>query len=733
MKETVLTSAILILAILAVRQLFQSRISRRLVYGIWLLVALRLLVPVQFGNFQFSVLNPVAPVERALTEISRNPVSGPSEEEVYSQIVQNYIRQDTSVFTPEVQEEIQNAVDSGAQTPEEIYDRITAEHPDQTLLTPQAQTMAETAVGAASAAPTVGDIAMIIWLTGAAFMAVWFLAVNLKHNKQIREVATPLPCEDSPIPVMISPLVDSPCLAGLFRPVIYLTPDCAADDDTRRHVLVHELTHYRNKDHIWAFVRCVCLCVYWFHPLVWVAALVSHRDCELACDEGALKHLGSEERIAYGKTLLRVVSQAASPTALLHTATSMNESKKQLTERVNYIAKKPKVWISAAVCTVLACAIATGCAFAGASAPVQTTEPIVSVESTAAPTEKAETEAAETAPTETVPTGLVPIKESFLPMGGSENFFYVPCDAVEAGTYRVYPLGENLLHFFEKDLTLIDTKTGDVAAQLQYESYITMQVIADYAVVFDGYSGMIDIFDASLAYVKSYPYPQIDNVTYICHLGADLETLYYFKGEYELESDIRALNLRTGEETVLLGNLPQLNLVYWETPGGYLFSYFDGATNTDKVAYMDLVSGEITEAPAEGMFNIGSAKSGDVWFLDHYYLDEPEYFDSNGYELYVGDRHVCLHGPETRFLESRKHLVRFVDNFDTMVLYDLDGNLLSSCNTSGTNTVFYSYGTFIWNESLNGYFIYGLSDYGNSRLYFWDLSIPVKDSPLGLA
>ena len=132
----------------------------------------------------------------------------------------------------------------------------------------------------------------------------------------------------------------------------------------------------------------------------------------------------------------------------------MNESKKQLTERVNYIAKKPKVWISAAICTVLACAIATGCAFAGASAPAQITEPIASVESTAAPTENTETEAVETAPAETVPTDLAPIKKNFLPMGGSENFFYVPCDAVEAGTGRVYPLGENLLYFFEKDLTL---------------------------------------------------------------------------------------------------------------------------------------------------------------------------------------------------------------------------------------------------------------------------------------
>lgn len=49
----------------------------------------------------------------------------------------------------------------------------------------------------------------------------------------------------------------------------------------------------------------MCLLV---NPLVWVAAWFSRLDCELACDEGALKRLGEEERIAYGKTLLQVVS-----------------------------------------------------------------------------------------------------------------------------------------------------------------------------------------------------------------------------------------------------------------------------------------------------------------------------------------------------------------------------------------------------------------------------------------
>ncbi len=50
-------------------------------------------------------------------------------------------------------------------------------------------------------------------------------------------------------------------------------------------------------------LRSVCLAVYWFDPLVWIAAAVSKADGELACDEAAIQALGEGERIPYGKTL----------------------------------------------------------------------------------------------------------------------------------------------------------------------------------------------------------------------------------------------------------------------------------------------------------------------------------------------------------------------------------------------------------------------------------------------
>ncbi len=56
MVEIIITSSILILALILLRKLCWGKISRRLQYGLWLLVVIRLLVPAQFFTSSFSVM-----------------------------------------------------------------------------------------------------------------------------------------------------------------------------------------------------------------------------------------------------------------------------------------------------------------------------------------------------------------------------------------------------------------------------------------------------------------------------------------------------------------------------------------------------------------------------------------------------------------------------------------------------------------------------------------------------
>ena len=396
MKEILITSSVMILAVIALRFLFRGRVSRRLIYGAWLLVALRLLIPIQFGQLDFSVLTQAKPVTDAITQIGQQPISGPSREELYPDALREQISQGSPVFIPEIQDQVDTEIQHSGRPAVDVYDEYLDTNEAEEILLPEVNQQIETAVSE-KAAPSLGQIALWIWLGGMVVMAGWFLCVNLSLHHSLRLSAVDFPT-NSPIPVKVSPILASPCLFGLFRPVIYLTPACTEDDRHLRHVLTHEQTHLRHADHIWAWVRCLCLCIYWFNPLVWVAAYLSKRDCELACDEAALKILGEEERLAYGRTLVDMVALNPAPGQLLETATAMHESKKQLKERVNRIVKKPKLFLTAAIALLLVLTIVTGCAFTGPTA-----RPTETPDSTAPTTQSTDPTTVPTDPT-TVPT-----------------------------------------------------------------------------------------------------------------------------------------------------------------------------------------------------------------------------------------------------------------------------------------------------------------------------------------
>ena len=139
-----------------------------------------------------------------------------------------------------------------------------------------------------------------------------------------------------------------------------------------RHVLAHETAHARHLDPLWSLLRSVCLAVYWFDPLVWIAAAVSKADGELACDEAAIQALGEGERIPYGKTLLSLIPVRTGPGSPLLSATTMTADKRQLKDRITRIAQGQQ---TRAAALFLVLALAAGvCAvtFTGAKADGET-------------------------------------------------------------------------------------------------------------------------------------------------------------------------------------------------------------------------------------------------------------------------------------------------------------------------------------------------------------------------
>ena len=70
MTEILVSSTVLILALAALRLLLRGRISPRLQYALWLLVALRLLLPGTLVKSPVSVMNAVPDVSAAVQQLS---------------------------------------------------------------------------------------------------------------------------------------------------------------------------------------------------------------------------------------------------------------------------------------------------------------------------------------------------------------------------------------------------------------------------------------------------------------------------------------------------------------------------------------------------------------------------------------------------------------------------------------------------------------------------------------
>ncbi len=328
MMQWSISSAVLTAAVIGLRYLLRGRISLRMQYALWLLVLVRLLVPVSFGASDLSVMN-------AMPE--RTPV----------------VQQSVVVPTDTVKK-ITDTQDVSPVPAENASEPVPSDLVRNTTVTATAPTVRET--DWAQAAKTV-------WLIGAAVVGAAFLASNLRFGRRLRRSRKRVEDTGAGLPVYVSGAADTPCLFGLFRPAIYLTPGALADAETLRYALAHERTHYRHGDHLWAVLRGVCLALHWYDPLAWWAVELSRRDAELACDEATVRRLGESERAAYGRTLVRMTCEKRP--ALFVTATMMTDSGGRLRERITLLVKKPKTAAYTAVAVLLAAGLAAVCTFTG--------------------------------------------------------------------------------------------------------------------------------------------------------------------------------------------------------------------------------------------------------------------------------------------------------------------------------------------------------------------------------
>lgn len=343
MLTYLITLSALIAMVLLIRALFRRSVPSRLIYALWLVVVVRLLLPVSLFHLELPNLpENLLPQTEQSTEAEFSPplTEQPSLPDAVPQTPQNI--PDTAPITPpQSQPAINNTV---GQTP--------SAPPQPDSVSPETPIQWE-------------SIAQLAWLAGSALLGIGFLAFGIFFRLEL--------CRDrrlyrklGRIPVYLSQNAGAPCLVGFFAPAIYLTP-AAMDSGSRKLIILHEYTHLRHGDHIWSIVRTAALILFWWNPLVWAAAILSKRDAEFACDEAVATKLDESQRLAYAHTIIDSIPQKRSYAVGLGTA--------PIKERIRKLTGKPKNRILCAVLAVLLALSAVGCSFIGQNTDTSNPDP----------------------------------------------------------------------------------------------------------------------------------------------------------------------------------------------------------------------------------------------------------------------------------------------------------------------------------------------------------------------
>ena len=159
------------------------------------------------------------------------------------------------------------------------------------------------------------------------------------------------------VEISCNPLIASPMLIGFFRPRIIL-PAHEWEDKELSYIFVHELIHYRQRDMFYKWLIQIVVCVHWFNPFVYLLEKEVNKSCELSCDEKVISVLDDTARREYGDILISFLKSNNLYKSSLASVT-LTEGAEQLKERLGAIMKfrkKSKVIIAiTTIFTVAAC------------------------------------------------------------------------------------------------------------------------------------------------------------------------------------------------------------------------------------------------------------------------------------------------------------------------------------------------------------------------------------------
>lgn len=327
MFETLIASSALIAGVCGLRLLFKGKISPMVQYAMWGIPALRLLLPLVYPAQRWlKTLKSSYSVMNAVDQLQQKVVAGTRMEPLMDNLMTGRVR--------------------GYVNPETLAEKLAGVDWQMVIL--------------------------VVWLAGSVGLLVWILWVNFRFAARLRRERVPFEgdtCGATHLPVYVAPGLKSPCLVMfLGEQVIYLPDQLPGGTAQLRHILTHETCHARHHDPLWGALRCMLVCAYWINPLVWVAAALSKRDCELACDEAAVKRLGEDDRFEYGRTLIALTARKREASDVFCISSDFVYGRRTMRERIKLLAAHPRMTALSAVLVLTAAAALITCTYTGKTA-----------------------------------------------------------------------------------------------------------------------------------------------------------------------------------------------------------------------------------------------------------------------------------------------------------------------------------------------------------------------------
>ena len=228
---------------------------------------------------------------------------------------------------------------------------------------------------------------LLVWLVCAILLAAYFVIGYACMVRRFRGTRlAPQPSIDALLDrfrfsrdprICVSNSRRAPLTFGVFHPTVLLPEDLPVGDAQFQLVLAHELAHIRRRDCLRKLPLTVCLCLYWWNPLVWLMVWLANRDMELACDEAVLRALGPDCRKAYALTLLDM-AQRNPKSAPLCSGFAKSSAEERIRAILSF--KRIPAWVGIFVSVLFVLSAGIFATQAASPAAVPEPEPIVQEE-----------------------------------------------------------------------------------------------------------------------------------------------------------------------------------------------------------------------------------------------------------------------------------------------------------------------------------------------------------------